>query len=283
MRQGSVEVADGTATLRLAFTDWGSPAAGRAIVCVHGLTRSSRDFDILAQRLSRGARVLCFDVAGRGGSGWLADPARYAVPIYAQHLRLALQRLGVAEVDWVGTSMGGLIGMGLAALPGTPIRRLVLNDIGPMVPKAALEVIEGYLGLDLTFLDLAAVEAHLRQIHAAFGQLTDAQWRHLALHSARGGGNVWRLHYDPRIREPFVGAGLADIDIWPVYDAIACPTLVIRGADSLLLSAETAQAMTERGPKATLVTVAGAGHAPALMADDQVETVAGWLEREGGR
>jgi pimeloyl-ACP methyl ester carboxylesterase len=277
MRQGVVEIGDGTATLQLAFTDRGPPAAERTVVCVHGLTRNSRDFDILAQRLSRKARVLCFDVAGRGGSGWLPDPARYAVPIYGQHLRLALRRLGVEAVDWVGTSMGGLIGMGLASLPGTPIRRLVLNDVGPVVPKAALEVIERYLGLDISFADLDALEAHLRQIHAAFGPLTDAQWRHLATHSGRADGGAWRLHYDPRIREPFVGAGLADIEIWPVYDAIACPTLLIRGADSLLLSAETAEAMTRRGPKATLVTIAGAGHAPALMADDQVETIADWL------
>jgi pimeloyl-ACP methyl ester carboxylesterase len=277
MRQASVEIGDGTATLKLAFTDWGPPAAGRVIVCVHGLTRNSRDFDVLAQRLSRSARVLCFDVAGRGGSTWLADPDRYAVPIYAQHLRLALERLNIGEVDWVGTSMGGLIGMGLAALPGTPIRRLVLNDIGPVVPKAALEVIERYLGLDLAFPDMVALEGHLRQIHAAFGPLTDAQWRHLALHSARADGQGWRLHYDPKIREPFIGAGLADIEVWPVYDAITCPTLVIHGAESLLLTTETAQAMTQRGPKATLVTVAGAGHAPALMAEDQVEAIAGWL------
>ena len=277
MRQATVEIGDGTAPLRLAFTDWGPPAAERTVVCVHGLTRNSRDFDTLAQRLTRRARVLCFDVAGRGGSGWLVDPARYAVPIYCQHLRLALRRLGIEACDWVGTSMGGLIGMGLASLPGTPIRRLVLNDVGPVVPKAALEVIERYLGLDIAFPDLGALELHLRQIHAAFGRLTDAQWRHLAIHSGRAEGGSWRLHYDPRIREPFVGAGLADIEIWPVYDAIACPTLLIRGADSLLLSADTAQAMAERGPKAKLVTFAGAGHAPALMADDQIEAIAGWL------
>ena len=277
MRQATVEIGDGTATLRLAFTEWGSLAAERTVVCVHGLTRNSRDFDALAQRLGRGARVFCFDVAGRGGSGWLADPARYAVPIYCQHLRLALRRLGVEDCDWIGTSMGGLIGMGLASLPGSPIRRLVLNDVGPVVPKAALEVIERYLGLDISFPDLAALEAHLRQIHAAFGSLTDAQWRHLATYSGRADGETWRLHYAPRIRAPFVGAGLADIEIWPVYDAITCPTLLIRGGDSLLLSADTAKAMTERGPKASLVTFAGAGHAPALMANDQIEAIAGWL------
>ncbi len=277
MRQGVVEIGDGTATLRLAFTDWGPPAATRTVVCVHGLTRNSRDFDILAQRLAREARMLCFDVAGRGGSDWLGVPMRYAVPIYCQHLRLALNRLGIERFDWVGTSMGGLIGMGLASLPGTPIQHLVLNDVGPLVPKAALEVIGRYLGFDISFPDLDALEAHLRQIHAPFGKLTDAQWRHLALYSSRADGGKLRLHYDPRIREPFVAAEPADIDIWPVYDAIACPTLLIRGADSLLLLPDTAQAMTERGPKATLVTMAGAGHAPALMAEDQVEAIAGWL------
>jgi pimeloyl-ACP methyl ester carboxylesterase len=277
MRQERVENGDGAATLRLAFTEWGPPAAARTVVCVHGLTRNARDFDALAARLGRAARVLCLDVAGRGGSDWLADPRRYDVPVYAQQLRLALLRLGLERVDWIGTSMGGLIGISLAAAAGTPIRRLVLNDIGPLVASATLEPIRVYLGLDLKFRDLAEVEQHLRLIHAGFGALTDAQWRHLAAHSVRTTPDGLRLHYDPAIRVPFLEWSAADVDLWPLYERISCPTLVIRGADSPVLDAATARAMTERGPRAHLLTIPGCAHAPALMAADQTEAIAGWL------
>lgn len=277
MREDRVEIADGTVTLRLAFTEWGPPAAARTVVCVHGLTRNARDFDVLAERLGRSARVLCFDVAGRGHSDWHPDPRRYQVPAYAEQLRLALLRLGLDAVDWVGTSMGGLIGIALAAAAGTPIRRLVLNDIGPYVAKATLEPIKLYLGIDLRFRDLDEVERHLRQIHAGFGALTDAQWRHLARHSVRATPDGLHLHYDPAIRVPFVEWSLEDADLWPLYERIACPTLVVRGAASPILDAATAEAMTGRGPRAKLVTFAGCGHAPALMSEGQVEAVAGWL------
>jgi pimeloyl-ACP methyl ester carboxylesterase len=278
MRQDQVEIADGTKTVRLAFTEWGEPSAARVVVCVHGLTRNARDFDFLAQRLADHARIICFDVVGRGGSQWLQDPRRYDNLTYAIQLRLALARLSIEQVDWVGTSMGGLIGLILAAGPGTPIRRLILNDIGPFIPKSAMEFIKTYLGLDLSFRDLAELEQHLRQVHAPFGPLTDAQWRHLARHSSRQDGERQRLHYDPQIRAPFADWSAADVDLWPIYDAIRAPTLVLHGADSLLLSAETAQAMTDRGPKARLVTFPGVGHAPSLMADDQIRAVADWLQ-----
>ena len=276
VRQDKVEIADGTTTLRLGFTEWGPPAASRTVVCVHGLTRNARDFDALAERLGRQARVICFDVPGRGDSDWLADPRRYDNLNYAVLLRLALARLSVQEVDWVGTSMGGLIGMLVASASSSPIRRLVLNDIGPFVPRAALDLIKSYLGLNQRFRDLAELEQHLRIIHAPFGPLTDTQWRHLALYSGRADGDGLRLHYDPQIRVPFDRWADGDVDIWGIYDAIRCPTLVLHGADSLLLSAETARAMTARGPKAEVATFAGVGHAPALMAADQIETIAGW-------
>jgi pimeloyl-ACP methyl ester carboxylesterase len=277
MREDRVEIADGTATLRLAFTAWGPAAAPRVVVCAHGLTRNARDFDALAERLARRARVLCFDVVGRGRSDWHPDPRRYQVPAYAEELRLAMLRLGLEAVDWVGTSMGGLIGIIIAAAEGTPIRRLVLNDIGPYVARATLEPIKLYLGLDLRFRDLDEVERHLRQIHAGFGTLSDAQWRHLARHSVRATPEGLRLHYDPAIRVPFMEWSLEDADLWPHYERIRCPTLVVRGADSPILDPATAQAMTERGPRAKLVTFAGCAHAPALMAAEQTEAVAGWL------
>ena len=263
--------------LRLHHTDWGEAGAERVVVCVHGLTRNARDFDALARVLASKARVLCVDVPGRGLSDRLADPALYRVDVYAGLLAAWLERLGLREVAWVGTSMGGLIGMVLAAAEGTPIRRLVLNDIGPFVPKAALEVIAAYLGLDLVFPSLPALEAHLRAIHAGFGPLSDAQWGHLARHSARQDADGWRLRYDPRLRAAMTAAPLEDIDLWPVYDAITCPTLVLRGGDSPLLQADTAAAMATRGPRAELVTLPGIGHAPALMAADQLAVIERFL------
>lgn len=260
----------------LRWHEWG-PADGRPVVCVHGLTRNGRDFDVLAQALAaEGRRVICPDIPGRGMSGWLPSGAMYAVPVYVGLLAPLLAELG--EYDWVGTSMGGLIGMGLAALPFDRIGRMVLNDIGPAVPVAALERIRDYLSAaPAEFADLAALEAHLRRVHAPFGPLTDAQWAHLAQHSARmtADGRT-RLHYDPRIVEPMQGP-LADVELWPLWDwAVTHPVLALRGADSDLLTAETAARM-DAAPDARVVTIAGVGHAPALMDAAQVKLVLDFL------
>ncbi|MEM7042262.1 MAG: alpha/beta hydrolase [Pseudomonadota bacterium] len=271
----------------LRYTTFGQPDAGRAIVCVHGLTRNGRDFDVLARALAEQqgapAFVVCPDVVGRGRSEWLDDPEAYAVPTYAGHLLQLIQHLGVREVDWIGTSMGGLIGMGIAAMEQHPIRRLVLNDVGPFIPKAALERIGTYLGLELSFESLGELEAHLRQIHAPFGPLSDEQWAHLAEHSAakRKDGR-YVLSYDPRIAQPFrTNDSVEDLDLWALWDAIQCPTLVLRGAESDLLLPETATMMTERGPKAELATITGVGHAPALMDAAQIEIIRSWLFDQG--
>lgn len=264
--------------LKLGYVEWGDAAAARTIVCVHGLTRNARDFDALAEALAqRGGRVIAIDVAGRGASAWLGDPAQYDVAVYARHLERMLALLGLEAVDWVGTSMGGLIGMRIAAAPGTPIQRLVINDVGPFIAKTTMAPIKLYLGLDLTFAGIEELEQHLRQIHAPFGPLSDAQWRHLAEHSARWTPEGVQLHYDPAIREPFLAWSPDDVDLWDEYDRIACPTLVLRGGDSLLLDALTAERMIRRGPRATLVVFPGIGHAPALMAEDQIGVVRGWL------
>ena len=186
-----------------------------------------------------------------------------------------LELLGLSGVDWVGTSMGGLIGMVLAASEHPPMARLVINDIGPFVPIQALQQIQAYLGLDLRFKDLAELEAHLRVIHASFGPLTDAQWRKLALGSARETPEGWRLHYDPAIREVFDAT--ADVAIWELWDQIRVPTFVLRGGESTLLTAETLDQMQRRGPPVQAVTLPGVGHAPALMAQDQIDVIVGWL------
>ncbi len=262
----------------LSYADWGRPGTARTVVCAHGLTRNGRDFDHLARVLAGDRRVLCPDVVGRGLSDPLTNPEDYALPTYIGHMVQLLQKLGLAEVDWVGTSMGGLIGMGLAAMDASPVRTLVLNDIGPFLPKAALERINTYLGLDLRFPSLEALEAHLREIHAGFGPLTDAEWRHLAEHSAaRREDGRFGLNYDQRLRQPMTTGPIENVELWPVWDQIRCPVLVLRGTESDLLLTETAAEMTRRGPRAEVVEVDGTGHAPALMAKDQIEIVRAWL------
>ncbi|MEE8499090.1 MAG: alpha/beta hydrolase [Kiloniellales bacterium] len=270
----------------MAYREWGDPIAARVVICVHGLTRNGRDFDALAAALAEaGCRVVCPDVVGRGDSGWLADPTGYGFPQYLADMTVLLARLGVGAVDWVGTSMGGLIGMMMAAQPGTPLQRLVLNDIGPFLPKAALERIAGYVGQDPRFADLAAAEAYVRDIHGGFGAFADHQWRHLAetnvmaAETAGEGGEegALRLRYDPGIGAGFRARPVEDVDLWAVWDRITVPSLVLRGADSDLLLPETAAEMTRRGPRAERVEIAGCGHAPALMDAVQIALVRDWL------
>ncbi|MBL8839761.1 MAG: alpha/beta hydrolase [Alphaproteobacteria bacterium] len=266
----------------VATCEWG-PRTGPAVLCLHGLTRNARDFDVLAQALAReGHRVVAVDMPGRGRSAWLANPFEYGYPLYLAAAASVIARLDVERLAVVGTSMGGLIGMMLAAQTGTPVARLVVNDVGPFIPKAALERIMAYIGLDPRFPTLARLEAALRQVHAPFGRLSDAQWQHLAIHGAAPVAGGWRLHYDPAIAKPLAAQPPADVVLWPVWDRIACPTLVLRGSESDLLLPETAREMTARGAAAAagqvrVVEIAGCGHAPALMADDQVALLRGFL------
>lgn len=279
-RMPTIEIEGPEGPCRIAYTEWGDPEAARTIVCVHGLTRNARDFDTLARSLAGQARVLAIDVPGRGRSAWFEDPAHYEVPVYGLVMVRLLDRLGLEAVDWIGTSMGGLIGMHVAAGAGKAIARLVLNDIGPLIPKEALEMIRAYLGLELSFASLEELEQHLRLIHAPFGPLTDADWRHLATHSAceREDGR-WILSYDPAIRVPFATEAEADIDEWATFDAIHCPTLVLRGKESLILTEPVLAEMRERGPSPDVVEFEGIGHAPTLTTEAQVDAVRRWLFR----
>lgn len=263
---------------RVAYTEWGEPNPGEAVVCLHGLTRNARDFDHLAAALVGRWRVACPDAPGRGESEWLAVKEDYNYATYCADMAALMARLESERVDWVGTSMGGLVGMMLAAQPATPVRRLVMNDIGPFVPKAALERIMGYVGSDPRFEDLAAAEAYLRQVHAPFGPLRDEHWAHLTHHSVRErreGG--YGLAYDPGIAVPLKASPPEDVDLWSLWDRVRCPVLVLRGADSDVLPAEVAREMTRRGPGAELVEFDGVGHAPMLTEGDQIETLRGWL------
>ncbi len=263
---------------RLAYWEWPGPAGARAVVCAHGLTRNGRDFDTLAEALSAHRRVVCPDFPGRGQSPWLSDPADYGYSLYLADMAALIARLDVEAVDWIGTSMGGLVGMLLAAQVGSPIRRLVINDIGPIIAKEGLARIGSYVGRDPSFRDAAELEATLRLVAASFGPLSDAQWRHLAAISTRQkpDGSLG-FAYDPRIGDAFRNAPAEDIDLWSEWDRVGCPTLVLRGAQSDLLRSADAEAMTRRGPKARLVEFPGIGHAPALMEEDQIAVIRDFL------
>lgn len=268
---------------RMAYWEWGERSNPRVIVCVHGLTRQGRDFDELARELSSDARVICPDVAGRGQSDWLPDPNAYAVPTYVADMVTLLARLDVEQVDWVGTSMGGLIGLGMAALQGSPVRRLVLNDVGPRIQPEALVRIGTYVGQGGTWPSVEAAAEAMWALSTGFGPHTPEQWlaltRPLLKPDGQGG---WQLRYDPAIAVPLramnpSAAAAGEALLWQIYDSLRCPTLLLRGAQSDLLSAETAQAMTERGPRARLQVFEGVGHAPTLVQPDQRAVVRDFL------
>lgn len=287
---------------RMAYWQWGQPDSPHVVLCVHGLTRQGRDFDVLAQALSAraaqsssaGIRVICPDVAGRGESDWLRDPSGYQVPAYAADMLSLLAHLHaqspIATLDWIGTSMGGLIGMVVCGQPGlplpVPVRRLVLNDVGPALQWQAIQRIGAYLGQAGHFNTVQEAADAMWTISQSFGPHTPEQW--LALSQpmlkpvTREVDSPLRLHYDPAIAGPFKlttqeGAQQGEAMLWQLYDSIQAKTLVVRGAQSDLLSPETAHAMTERGPRAKLVEFEGVGHAPTLIAKDQIAAVAGFL------
>ena len=291
-----VHCPDASGGHRMAYWEWGDTAAGPVIVCLHGLSRQGRDFDVLAQALVEksggGVRVVCPDVVGRGESDWLKDPAQYQVPTYAADMLALLAQLKPTTLDWVGTSMGGLIGMAVCnALSTTPaparvqIRKLVLNDVGPVIQWESIVRIGTYLGRTMAFDSLQAAADAMWAISTSFGPHTPAQWLELSRHMVRPRGDGHsgvRLHYDPAIA---VGvravtaeaAAQGEAMLWYLYDAISAPTLLLRGADSDLLAPATAQQMTQRGPKAQLIEFAGVGHAPTLIAADQVGAVVSFL------
>jgi len=262
---------------RMAHVAWGDPAAP-PIVCVHGLTRTGRDFDALARELSRDHHVICPDLPGRGESDWLPDTALYEPMTYVTALGFLLASLG-RPVQWIGTSLGGICGMLIAAMPGQPIRRMVLNDIGPFIPSAALSRIRTYIGRSHSFESLWALEQHLRTVHAPFGRLTDPQWAHLAETSARVMPNGrFVLHYDPGIAAPIRKSIPVNVDLWAYWSRINMPVLAIRGVDSDLLLPDTLRRMVAAG--AASLVVPDAGHAPALMDEPSISAIATFLRRK---
>jgi len=278
-RRRSVLCASPSGLHRLSYLEWGARDNPRAVLCMHGLTRCARDFDPLAQALAADYRVICPDMPGRGFSDWLKNPDEYAIPTYVNDVVTLTARLDVEEIDWVGTSMGGLIGMALAAQPGAPVRRMVLNEAGPRIKAESLERISTYVGLAPRFASLEDAERYVRTVSAPFGPHSDAEWRFLTEHVVRQQPDgAYCMHYDPRLAAPFAaGRPHKDVEMWGLWDAIACPTLVIRGALSDLLARETVAEMTRRGPRAHAVEVAGVGHAPTLMKPDQIAIVRDFL------
>jgi pimeloyl-ACP methyl ester carboxylesterase len=289
-----VSCPDASGGHQMAYWAWGDPGNSRVVLCVHGLSRQGRDFDVLAQYLRDDFRVVCPDVAGRGQSDWLMDPMAYQIPQYASDMLVLLAQLHhqspIATLDWVGTSMGGLIGMAIAGQPDlalpVPIHKLVLNDVGPAIEWQAITRIAAYLGKAGQFASLQQAADAMWAVSTSFGPHTPEEWLALSRHMVRPvpgatDGSVM-LHYDPAIAVPVraateVSAREGEAMLWQLYDNIHAPTLVLRGAQSDLLSHATAQVMTQRGPKARLVEFDGVGHAPTLVAMDQVSTVGDFL------
>jgi pimeloyl-ACP methyl ester carboxylesterase len=296
---------------RIAYSEWGDPRNRHVVVCGHGLTRNRHDFDFLAATLSKEFRVVCMDFAGRGDSDWLVSKEDYRFSLYEHDAAALIARATAPHrdgwfdrldavlfssdrnvtVDWIGTSMGGLVGMVLASRPNTPLRRLVLNDVGPLIPWTGLVRIKGYTGKTDRFASIEEAESYLRDACAPFGELTDLQWRHMVEHSVRRSDDgVYRLTYDPEIGRLLQGGRQFDIplgarlmegvDLWSTWDAVKAPTLVLRGADSDVLTARVASEMGRRGPRAQVIEFPAVGHAPALMDGAQIEPIRAFLSEQ---
>ena len=278
-RLRNVQCAGPAGLHRMAYTEWGDPQNPRVLICVHALTRNCRDFDFLARAMASHYRVVCPDVAGRGLSDWLKHPAGYAIPNYVADMVTLIARLDVVTVDWVGTSMGGLIGMALAGMEGSPINRLVLSDVGPEITSESIQRIATYVGTDPHWNTYAEAEAFVRAVSAPFGALSDAQWAHLTEHCVRQESDGrWAFRYDPKIAEPFKASfGDQPINLWPFYDRVNCSTLVLRGAESDLLTRDTWQEMALRGPRAELAEIPDVGHAPMFLNEAQINVARDFL------
>ncbi len=282
-RLNHVQCLDNRGLHRMAYWEWGDAANPRVVVCAHGLTRQGRDFDTLAGALCNDVRVVCPDVVGRGRSDWLADPMTYAVPQYVADMVTLLARLDAQSVDWVGTSMGGLIGLGVAALKGSPLRRFVINDVGPTIEPGGIARIGGYVGRAAQWSSLDEAADALWEISQGFGPHTRAQWLALTEPQLQHEGGVFKPRSDPSIALPFKAvtpqmAQAGEALLWQAWDcARRCRRCCCAAAESDLLSAATAQAMTQRGPRAKLIQFDGVGHAPMLVQPEQVAAVRDFL------
>lgn len=281
-RTGAVQCLSPGGLHAMRYVEWGDPHNPRVLLCVHGLTRSGRDFDRLARVLARDWRIVCPDVAGRGRSDWLRNPAHYQISQYTADMVTLIARLDVPSVAWLGTSMGGLIGIGLAGMPDSPINRLILNDVGPHLELGGLLRIGAYVGQPTRFASVDEARDYIRSIAPGFALRTEAEWHELTETSLRPSGDGFVLHYDPAIAEVLRALTPEIVQtgeqmLWHFYDSIACPTLLLRGETSDLLSAESAAQMCSRGPRPRMVTVPGVGHAPMFFEAAQIDIVRDFL------
>jgi len=265
---------------QLAYTDWGNKENPDILICSHGLTRNKHDFDALARKLSSKRRVICFDLPGRGESDWLNNKLAYDYNQYTVDALMVIARTGAKKVDWLGTSMGGLLGMALASLENSPIKTLILNDVGPFIPKTALMRIADYVGKLPRFDTANELESYMRTIYAGFGKLTNEQWKHLLRYGQRrlDNGQV-TLNYDPDISLAFSNKPLEDIDLWPVWNSIQQRTLIIRGENSDLLEQSTAEKMIASHANSELLEILNTAHSPALMNDTDIGLIEHWLDK----
>ena len=279
-RTGAVRCISRHGFHRVAYRDWGRSNARNRALCVHGLTRNARDFDPLAKRLSETHRVICPDLAGRGDSDWLKDKSDYHLLQYNMDMTVLAAKTGLDGFDWIGTSLGALIGISLAGIENSPIRRLVVNDVAPEIPFAALSRITSYTASNLLFDDLGGVEAHLRQTLASFGPMTDADWVRMARGSVLKAEGGYVMHHDPGIMQNFRRYGMfMHFSLWKYWDRITCPVLILRGTESDFLTQGLLAKMVERLPDAEVVEFPGVGHTPTLNAPSQIDPVLDWLDR----
>ncbi len=270
----------------ITYAEWGDPDNPHIVVCVHGLTRNCRDFDFLAQALETNCRVICVDVVGRGQSDWLTNIEDYdRYPLYMSDAVALLEHIGAlgnstVQLDWVGISMGGLIGMMMAIQPESPdlIRRLVMSDIGPLIPAMALAEMFDYVSKDPRFNSFNEFKAYIKETSSSYGYLTDAQWHHLAVHSARKFDNgTYGFTYDPGIAVSLKKHMFHDIDMWTQWDALSIPTLILHGVKSDVLHPDTVAEMQVRGSMAQIIEFPNIGHAPMLISNDQIILVKNYL------
>lgn len=261
---------------KTAYREWGNPNNPKVLICVHGVTRISNDFDEMAAALCDEYRVICPDIVGRGLSDWLPDPQLYRIPQYVSDMVCLIARSGAQKVDWFGTSMGGLIGIVMASMRESPVNKLILNDIGPALNFSALSRIGNYIGQELSFTSFEEGAEYIRSISAPFGPHSEAQWRKIAANVLKQKPDgTWTRHYDHSLALPFTSdsedsARQAEAHLWMAYDAIQCPVMLVRGAQSDLLSEAVAREMTCRGPRASLAELPGIGHAPTFMHEEQI-------------
>jgi pimeloyl-ACP methyl ester carboxylesterase len=267
----------------MVYKDWGDIDNPNVLLCAHGITRVSDDFDVLAQHLSSRFRIICPDIVGRGRSDWLRIAQYYQVPQYVSDMVTLIARVNAQQLSFLGTSMGGLIGMGLASLPSNPIKKLIINDIGPVLNVTALGRIGQYMGEPVRFATFEEADEYIQSISQPFGEHTEEQWRKLSKDVlCQDKDGMWTRNYDLKISEAAQPLSPSEADafeaiLWKAYDSIRCPTLLLRGAQSDLLRRDTAQAMTQRGPKPTLVEFENVGHAPTLVHDDQIAVIEKFL------